>query len=85
MKTERRITIDGRRYTVRTRSYDSFLNVVGPGIVGGFVLPAGTAIDADDLPKKVRSAIESYRERHKAASEAVQRRVQDDTAGLGRE
>lgn len=69
---EKKLTIAGKRYTVRTRGHDSNLDLSGPGIVGGWVLPLGTTLDQPDLRAVVVAALAQYRANKKSASEYIQ-------------
>ena len=78
----RTMTIHGKRYRVRTRSYDSCLELRGPGLLGGISLPAGLTLDSPDLRERITEAVERHRENRRAASEMIQQRVRDGKAGL---
>jgi hypothetical protein len=73
------LTIAGKKYRLSTRTYDDYIDLNGPGIVGGICLPAGVTLDSPDLREMVAQAVADYWERHRRASEWIQQRVR---AGL---
>lgn len=70
---EKKLTISGVRYTVRTRSWDNNLDISGPGshMVGGVCI-SGIAIDDPGLRDRVIVEIAKAKERRKIASENLQ-------------
>ena len=79
----KKITIDGRTYTLSVRSYDGLIAVKGTGIVGGIVLPDGVTLESSDLREQVRDGVAANRESARAAALVVQDRIKTGTAGLG--
>jgi hypothetical protein len=72
------LTLAGKKYRLTTRSYDDFLDVQGPGIVGGLVLPAGVTLDSPDLRQQLAGAVADYHERRRSASEWVREHVRQN-------
>lgn len=78
----KRLTIYGQTYRLRDSTYDEFVRVDGPGVVGGIVLPSGVSLDSSDLRDHLKRSLAEYRESRRRASDVVQRRVADGTAGI---
>jgi hypothetical protein len=72
------LTLAGKKYRLTTRTYDDRLDLNGPGIVGGIVLPAGVTLEGPELREQVAQAVADYHERRRAASEWVQEHVRQN-------
>lgn len=71
MKPQKTLTIEGRRYRITVRAWDALLQVEGPGLVVGCVLPAGVRLDSSDLREQVIEALSRAKANSRAAAEAV--------------
>ena len=75
----KRITIAGKTYRVRKTSYGA-IRVSGPGLVDMVLMDEN--LESTDLRERLIAAIADYRERRRKASEMIQERVKNGTAGL---
>lgn len=79
---EKKITIAGKRYTLRKRSYDEHVELRGPGLVC-LAMPAGTTLEDTDLRQKVMKAVADALERKRKASAWVVEQVRSGAIDLG--
>ena len=70
-------TIGGKKYTLKSRSYDSHLTLTGPGILGGMALSTDITFETPNLRERViitamQAVVEAAREyiKHRRNPEA---------------
>jgi hypothetical protein len=74
-------TINGKRYTLRSRSYDSHLTLTGPDILGGMALSTDITFETPNLRERVISSIEAHKQCRRNASEYIQKAMKSRTLG----
>ena len=79
---EKKITIAGKKYTLRKRFYDEWIDLTGPGLAWSLTMPAGTTLEDPHLRQKVMKEIAEYKERRRKASEWVTEQVRSGAVGL---
>lgn len=70
MKT---LTINRKKYHLSIRSWDGRIEMRGPGLLVGVVLPEGTTLDSLDIREQAIAAIERDRQCSAAAREVVEK------------
>lgn len=65
-------TIAGKRYTLKSRSYDSHLTLTGPGLVGAIALSTDITFETPNLRERVVRSIENHKECSRKAREYIQ-------------
>ena len=77
----KRVAINGVRYRLGVR-YDGRVEILGPYVRGGWVLPEGVTLDSPDLRDQVAAAMDRYRQHRRELAEFITERVRSGTAGL---
>lgn len=77
----KRVAINGVRYRLGVRR-DGRVEILGPYVRGGWVLPEGVTLDSPDLRDQVAAAMDRYRQHRADVSAFVRDQVRSGAAGL---